>query len=184
MRSDFDNWMKFRVSDLKLLLKDAPFEWYLAGGYALDEFMKKRTREHDDIDILLDIKYIKEVLGFFKQYQIFIARDGNLLENKNNILSSDSLWISKDKFSPFFLEIMLFESKDGDWIYKRNRDIRRPIDSFYFISNEIKVIEPEIQLLYKMNSNNVRNKDLLDYENVYSKLSEEQRIWLDKILNN
>ncbi|WP_414052393.1 nucleotidyltransferase domain-containing protein [Macrococcus animalis] len=180
LRNDFNNWMKFRVFELILFMENAPFEWFLAGGHALDEFVKYRIREHKDIDILIDIKNVDEVLDYFKGYQIYIARNGKLIDvDEVDIVITDSLWIAEDKASPFFLEVLFFESDYGEWIYKRNRDIRRFIDSIYFISNGIRVIQPEIQLLYKMNSSNVRDKDLLDYEVVYAKLSDDQREWLD-----
>lgn len=180
MRNDFNNWKKFRVFELILLMNDASFDWFLAGGHALDEYLKYRIREHEDIDILIDIKNVYKILDYFNNYQIYIARNGKLIDVEGvDILIPDSLWIAEDKTSPFFLEVMFFESIDGEWIYKRNRDIRRSLDSIYFISNGIKVIQPEIQLLYKMNSSQVRDKDLLDYKAVYPKLSDDQREWLD-----
>ncbi|MCU7557089.1 nucleotidyltransferase domain-containing protein [Macrococcus capreoli] len=183
MRNDLNNWKKFRVFELTLLMKDASFDWLLAGGHALDEFLKFRIREHEDIDILIDIKNVDEVLDYFKDYQIYIARNGKLIDVDGvDILLTDSLWVAEDEVSPFFLEVLFFESDNGEWIYKRNRDIRRSIDYSYFISNGIKVIQPEIQLLYKMNSSNVRDKDLVDYEAVYTKLSDDQREWLDRFV--
>lgn len=52
----------------------------------------------------------------------------------------------------------------------------------YFIKNDMKIIQPEIQLLYKMNSSSVREKDLCDYHNVYPVLEERQKEWLDSVL--
>ncbi|WP_414055141.1 nucleotidyltransferase domain-containing protein [Macrococcus equi] len=184
MRTDYDNWSKFQIFKLDLLMQDAPFDWYLAGGYALDEFVKYKIREHEDIDILVDIKDIQKIIEFFNEYQIYVARSGQLKTIYcNDMSTSDSLWVAKDRKSPFSLEILFFELSDDKWIYRRNKNVCRSIESIYFVSNNIKIIQPEIQLLYKLGSSNLRQKDIQDYEAVYPKLSEEQRIWLDEKLD-
>ncbi|MGK0575969.1 nucleotidyltransferase domain-containing protein [Macrococcus capreoli] len=184
MRTDYDNWSKFQILKLDLLMQDAPFDWYLAGGYALDEFVKYKIREHEDIDILVDIKDINKILEYFDNYQIYVARNGCLKEiSIIDMSTSDSLWVAKDSKSPFFLEILFFESIDETWIYKRNKNICRSIESIYFVSNNIKILQPEIQLLYKLGSSKVRQKDIQDYEAVYPRLSTEQRNWLETNLD-
>ncbi|MCG7419678.1 hypothetical protein MHJ97_04430 [Macrococcus epidermidis] len=181
MRTDFNNWQLLSIESLKQIMHDADFDWYLAGGIALDEFLGRKTRNHEDIDILVNFKYLERILDFFKNYKVYTARNGSLsLSLFNEVHSTDSLWIAKDDEESFIIQILFFEEEAGHWIYKRNAAVRKKIENIYFVKNDMKIIQPEIQLLYKMNSSNVREKDLDDYHNIYPVLEEKQRAWLDQ----
>lgn len=181
MRTDFNNWQLLSIASLKQIMHDADFDWYLAGGIALDEFLGRRTRDHEDMDILVNFKYLECILDYFKNYRIFTARNGSLsLSLFNEINFTDSLWIAKDDEESFIIEILFFEEEAGHWVYKRDNAIWKRIEDIYFVKNDMKIIQPEIQLLYKMNSSNVREKDLYDYHNVYPLLEERQRAWLNQ----
>lgn len=183
MRTDFNNWQLLSIESLKQIIQDAAYDWYLAGGIALDEFLGRKTRDHEDIDILVNFKYLERILDYFNSYKVYTARNGSLsLSALNNIKSTDSLWITKDENESFIIEILLFEEEEGHWIYKRDNAVRKKIEDIYFDKNDMKIIQPEIQLLYKMNSSNVREKDLYDYHNVYPVLEERQKAWLDSVL--
>lgn len=181
MRTDFNNWQLLSIESLKQIMHDADYDWYLAGGIALDEFLGRRTRDHEDMDILVNFKYLERILDYFKNYKVYTARNGSLsLYALNNIKSTDSLWIAKDDIESFIIEILFFEEEAGHWIYKRDNSVRKKIEDIYFVKNDMKIIQPEIQLLYKMNSSSVREKDLYDYQNVYPVLEERQKEWLDQ----
>lgn len=183
MRTDFNNWQLLSIESLKQIMQDADYDWYLAGGIALDEFLGRKTRDHEDIDILVNFKYLERILDYFNSYKVYTARNSSLsLSALNNIKSTDSLWITKDENESFIIEILLFEEEAGHWIYKRDNAVRKKIEDIYFDKNDMKIIQPEIQLLYKMNSSNVREKDLYDYHNVYPVLEERQKAWLDSVL--
>ncbi|QYA44094.1 hypothetical protein KYI13_08425 [Macrococcoides bohemicum] len=183
MRSDLNNWQLLSIESLKQIMHDADYDWYLAGGIALDEFLGRRTRDHEDMDILVNFKYLERILDYFKNYKVYTARNGSLsLYALNNIKSTDSLWITKDENESFIIEILFFEEEAGHWIYKRNDAVRKKIEDIYFVKNDMKIIQPEIQLLYKMNSSNIREKDLDDYHNIYPVLEEREKAWLDSVL--
>lgn len=181
MRSDFNNWELLSIASLKQIMHDADFDWYLAGGIALDEFLGRKTRDHEDMDILVNFKYLERILDYFNIYKVYTARNGSLsLSLFNEIDSTESLWIAKDENESFIIEILFFEEEAGHWVYKRDNAVRKKIEDIYYDKNDMKIIQPEIQLLYKMNSSNVREKDLYDYHNVYPLLDEKQREWLDQ----
>ena len=39
------------VLEVARLMRGFPRPWYIAGGWAIDLFMRRETREHDDIDV-------------------------------------------------------------------------------------------------------------------------------------
>lgn len=184
MKTHLNNWELLSIASLKHIMHDADFDWYLAGGIALDEFLGRKTRDHEDTDILVNFKYLERILDFFKNYKVYTARNGSLsLSALINIKSTDSLWIANDENESFIIQILFFEEEAGHWVYKRDNTIRKRIEEIYFVKSDMKIIQPEIQLLYKMDSSDVREKDLYDYHNVYPVLEERQKAWLDQYVN-
>ncbi|MBO9666233.1 MAG: hypothetical protein J7501_05415 [Bdellovibrio sp.] len=69
---------------------------------------------------------------------------------------------------------MLCDFENDEWVYRRNKEIRGPISEFGWITPDgIRVISPEIQLLYK--SRGFRGKDLIDLKNCLQRFSPAQK---------
>lgn len=47
------NWKPLSVKQVKTVFKPFKHQWWIAGGWAIDLFLKKQTRPHDDIDVLV-----------------------------------------------------------------------------------------------------------------------------------
>ncbi|ANC77601.1 hypothetical protein ABE65_012655 [Fictibacillus phosphorivorans] len=76
---------------------------------------------------------------------------------------------------------MILDSENDYWIYKRNGTIRRKLtDIDLKTSAGVPYIKPEIQLLYKGGSSVIREKDMVDLENVLPLLKDTSREWLRK----
>jgi Aminoglycoside-2''-adenylyltransferase len=50
---ELDNWHPPSLAGLGELLRDAPFPWWIAGGWAIDLFVARPTRAHHDLDVEL-----------------------------------------------------------------------------------------------------------------------------------
>lgn len=75
--------------------------------------------------------------------------------------------------------MMLVETEQQSWIYRRDKSIRREIEDIFLRTNEeIPYLRPEIQLLYKGGSANVRVKDFKDLQIMLPYLLPEQKDWL------
>ena len=46
-------WQAYSISEVKQLLKNAAFPWWIAGGLAIELFVGRALRPHADIDVLL-----------------------------------------------------------------------------------------------------------------------------------
>lgn len=53
MRTDISNWMPLTVSEINEIFSVIPIRWCIAGGWALDLHLRKQTREHSDIDVII-----------------------------------------------------------------------------------------------------------------------------------
>lgn len=178
---DFDNWCPLSVKEIAVALRN--LEWILAGGFALEEFVGKPYRKHADIDVLIERKDQKLLTNYIDASRIFVAEDSKLkLFEKDKYYDSpiQDIWILSEDFSRWCLQIMLYDTEDDFWIYKRNKNIKLPQNELFWIKNGIKIIKPEIQLLYK--SNNVRPKDEYDFETIEKELSQKSKRWLNDAL--
>lgn len=84
------------------------------------------------------------------------------------------------------IEILLNESKDDCWIYRRDSRIQRKMKKTILTTAEgIPYLSPEITLLLK--SKNPEPKDETDFRNIVNFLDDEQKAWLQtslKLLNS
>lgn len=155
--------------------------WAIAGGWAIDLFLGKVTRDHDDIEIVL---YRQDQLGI-QEY----LNDWNFKKVQNGIVIP---WERNEHLVPPVhetyaekvtekIEILLNESDAEHWLYRRDTRIKRELSkAFLTTNNGIPVLSPEIALLYK--SKNPRPKDEMDFRNMYEYMSMQQKLWLQDSL--
>jgi hypothetical protein len=177
----YENWKSWSVE--KIAQTFAGLEWILAGGFALELFVGKNYRNHTDIDILLKREDQKELLKYIEKSKIFVAENGKLLSFEEKLFYKfpvQDIWILNEDFSAWCLQIMLYDVEDGFWIYKRNKNIKVEYDCLFWEKDGIKLIKPEIQLLYK--SKSIRPKDEEDFQIVSKKLDENAKKWLNNTL--
>jgi hypothetical protein len=182
---DETNWAPVTVSEALQIFRGAGIQWWIAGGWALDLYLGKQTRPHEDTDILILRKDQLAIQEHLRDWQLFKTHQPGLaLWSMNEYLCSpvNSVWARRDDGSPWAFEIMLMETDGDDWIYRRQPSIRGSLAALGMRSEEgIPYLAPEIQLLYKCRQG-YRPKDLQDAKAIIPYLSAERREWLLKCL--
>ncbi|HEX3948253.1 MAG TPA: hypothetical protein VHW95_00215 [Steroidobacteraceae bacterium] len=158
--------------------------WWIAGGWAIDLFLRKQTRIHLDLDVGVLRRDLTEILSMLKSWEIFEAKDGALSPLADGILPRsevNSLWCRRSSDGPWMLELMLDDAEGENWVYRRDREVRQRLrDALCPDASGILHLAPEIQLLYK--SKSVRPKDEADFRLTLPHLGAEARQWLLKSL--
>jgi hypothetical protein len=179
MKDDL-KWERLELNSLKTLLNSVLVPWWVAGGLAIDLFLKRETRTHDDLDIVINRADQLKFISALKDWDLRATDPpGSLLPLKGEEASpnANAIWCREDETAPWRFEILLAPFSQSEWIYRRVSDIRGPIDSFGWQTSEnIRVISPEIQLLYKSKAR--RQKDEVDFQNCLPLLSSKQKNWL------
>jgi aminoglycoside-2''-adenylyltransferase len=161
-----------------LTANDIP--WAVAGGWSLDLFIGRQTREHADLDLAIwraDQHRLRAALA--PDWAPEVVDNGVLRPwNADEWLSLPiheihALPVSSTK-PP--LELLLNERDDTAWIYRRNTQVRRELDRAILVRDTIPFLSPEIVLLYK--SKAPRPTDEADFRVALPALSAEQRAWL------
>jgi hypothetical protein len=165
----------------------APF--YFAGGWAIDLHLGRVTREHHDIDTLVmrrDHLLLHKALRGLTVKKIIPHPDG-MPPNRGTIVE----WPQGERLelpvhqvnayragesAPAF-QVMLGESSDGEWIFRRNPEVRMPLArmGFYPLWG-LPYLAPEIVLLFK--AKHLEQRDRVDFENAIPALSADARAWL------
>lgn len=176
-------WQPLSVDEVQGIFSPIPIQWWIAGGWALDLYLDRITREHDDIDVvILRSQHLLLQRYLASDWEGYKAFKGKLTPwKKNEKLDShfDHLWFKKKRESSWAFQVMIIDSENDYWIYKRNGTIRRKLtDIDLKTSEEVPYLKPEIQLLYKGGSSLIREKDILDLENALPTLDDESREWL------
>jgi hypothetical protein len=187
MRTDIDNWMPITVTEINEMFTEIPITWCIAGGWALDLHLGKKTREHSDIDVVI---YREEQRILYqslkKDWMLYKAQNGKLKpwEDGEFLTSINDVWLSKNTDSPWSFQIMLVDSENNEWIYRREKSIKRAKNKIFLRTNEgIPYIKPEVQLLYKAGSSKIREKDYKDFQNILPLLVSKEKEWLKSSLN-
>ena len=174
-------WMPLGIDNLARLLEKIGIPWWISGGWALDLYLGKQTRPHEDTDILILRKDQLIMQEYLQDWQLFKTHQPNLaLWPVGEYLHSpvNSIWVRQGEGEPWVFEIMLMETEGDEWVYRRLPSIRGPITALGLQTNEgVPYLAPEIQLLYK-GRHQYRPKDMEDLQAVLPYLPDCQRQWL------
>jgi hypothetical protein len=169
---------RLRAAREILTANDIP--WAVAGGWALDLFLGRQTREHADFDLAIwraDQRRLRAALT--PNWMPVVADNGVLrpwmsdewLPLPIHEIHARSLNREGDS-----LELLLNERDDTAWIYRRDSQVRRELDRAILVRETIPFLAPEIVLLYK--SKSPRPTDEADFRAALPKLAAEPRAWL------
>jgi hypothetical protein len=166
------------------IMRDFDRPWFVAGGWAIDLFLNRITREHSDIEI-----------GIYRQDQQRLQKYlPHWSLDKAVTTPGSSEWISWQPNEELRLpihqirakrkvgrleeiEFFLNECRNESWLSRRHADLGRPREEVSLISAVgIPILAPEIQLLFK--AKNTRTKDKSDFEETIVKMNRPQRAWL------
>ncbi|HKY55294.1 MAG TPA: hypothetical protein VJM08_13345 [Anaerolineales bacterium] len=180
--TDFDE-----VIQVTKLLADYDRPWAICGGWAIDLFLNRVTRPHKDVDFAIlrkDQLIIQEYL-LSRGWTLEKAINGQLVpwqKSERIDLPIHTIWCKNPNACPDFVELLFNEVDEGDFRFRRDTSIRRPIEKMIISSaSGIPILAPEIVLLYI--SMNVEMLPYVgDFKNVLPHLSNEARDWLTTAL--
>lgn len=152
--------------------------WFICGGWALDLHLAVKTRPHRDVDLGVFRHQQFELQKHLAGWRLSTVKDGRDQPWKNgemlNLPQHEIRAVQRGQS----LEILLNESVDNQWVYRRDRSIRHSHPILW--SASIPYLAPEIVLLYK--SKSPRPQDELDFQLGHSTLDRRARQWLAEAL--
>ena len=160
------------------LFAGAPFAWWIAGGWST-EFEAEPQRTHEDLEVGIARSDLAAVREWLSDYHLWDVHEGALrfLWPETSVPDDhEQLWVRRDGYSPWLMDLMLTPIERGTWFYKRDRRLTRPMDELFVVRDGVPYQRPEITLLYKARRR--EEKDEQDFERIVPLLSAEDRAWL------
>jgi hypothetical protein len=186
----FGLWQPWRPEEVVSFFSTLTVPWWIAGGWALDLFLGVQTREHEDLDILFLRRDQHKIRARLQGWDVQEAHPELLpaswpfQEWKQNVLlpaSVHDIWCRPDARGPWAFQLMVTDSSDDQWIFRRTAQIRGSLSALGRVTGDgIPYLAPEIQLLYK--AKGLRPKDKADFASVLPSLDRESRSWLAQSL--
>ena len=165
--------------------------WSLCGGWAVDAWLGRETRDHGDVDISIFEGDLPELFGHLDGWQL-IAHDrhvqgdttepwnGRPLARPAHIhgrFSNASLPERLDAAAGFDLDIQIDASSGDDFIASRKHNITLPLGVCTQQSGwGLPTLTPPLLLFYKAKL--PRSHDEQDFRALLPHLTDEQRNWL------
>ena len=182
MAAELGPWQPLSVAELVAALADARTIWWLAGGWALDLFLGRETRTHDDIDVQILRAHHVQVRAVLAGWDLHAADPPGTLRpwpvGEELPAHVHDIWCRRSPADPWAFQLMIADTSGEDWVYRRDPRIRRPVIELSgpTSTSTLRVLSPDVQLLYK--SKGLRPKDQQDFDAVLPALTLGQKGWL------
>ena len=181
LSTDYGPWSPASLAEIRDLLDSAPFRWWVAGGHALELHVGHAWRDHADTDVGSSRADAQSVHQWLHHFDLNIAANGRLKPWDGRPLieadAENNVWVRRELASPWWFDMIIGDGDDANWIYRRNRSVRRPWDQAVLTGSDgTPYLAPEIQLLFK--SKGLRPKDQADAEVVIPVLDADRQKWL------
>jgi hypothetical protein len=169
---------------VKRLFARVRFSWWLAGGWALDQLAGGQTRPHADIDVLVLRPDAARVRAHLADWDLHVADPpgaGTLRPwgvDEDLPAELHDIWCRHAVGDPWRMQVMIDDVDGDDWVYRRDRRVRRPVQSLTGRASApgLPVLSAEVQLLYK--SRLRRDKDETDVTRFAPLLTPTESAWL------
>jgi hypothetical protein len=178
-------WEPLSPKDVLAIMRGFRSPWWVCGGSALDLFIGRETRRHDDLDVAVLRRDQALLRSHLRRWDLRYATPEHTLE------SWDGSWLappihgiwarrSTDQHAAWACEFLLNEAADDEWVFLRDARIRRSLASVGSERDGIPYLRPEIVLLYKASEPSPKNE--ADFTAAAGQLPDAATAWLTAAL--
>lgn len=178
-------WEPLHPQELNSLLDGFAGSWWVCGGWALDLFLNRETRRHDDLDVAVLRDDQHALFRHLQAWDLRYATPEHTLEQwdgRRLDLPIHGIWARRlaNPLAAWTCEFLLNERAARDWVYRRDDAIKRPLDEIGHTRDGVAFLRPEIVLLYKVGEPSPKNNR--DFAEVRPHLSDQAASWLGDAL--
>jgi len=161
------------------LFDGAPFRWWVAGGWSV-ELGDIPRRFHEDLEVAVSRADLVALRDWLRDYHLWDTPQGGIHHLAPGVdlpADHEQIWVRRDAYSPWVLDLMLTPVEGDTWLYKRDARVSRHLDEVVrFGSDGVPFQRPEITLLFKARRR--WEKDEADFAAIIPGLAPADRAWL------
>ncbi len=179
--AEVNSW--YSPESARELLEPVASPWWVAGGSAIDLFLQRVTRDHEDLDLAILRRDEGTFRRLLQDWQLWPSLGEGRLDPAPLQAGSpvppdrDAVWCRRTPESRWAFELLISGTDGDEWIFKRNAAIRVPIARLGLTTaGGVPFLRPEVVLLFK--AKGMRARDRADFDQVVGHLNSEVRQWL------
>lgn len=155
--------------------------WWIAGGWAVDLFVGRTTRAHEDLDVVILRRDEQRVRARLPELEFHAGHGDGVIEPQplpaHEPAPGRVLWARPTGSAAWSFEFLLAESEGDEWVFTRDARVRRPLTQLGALdARGIPFLAPEVVLLYKAKAR--RPVDELDLATALPRMTPQQVAWL------
>lgn len=168
--------------------------WWVAGGWALDLFLGRKTRPHADLELSVLAADQAVLFEHLAGWDLRLAAPGASLpawDGSRIRPPFHQVWARRgpgrpsdaEEFAadPTMLGFLLEQGTRDRWVFRRHPVISRPLDQVGATTVDgVGFVRPEVALLFKAKA--PRFKDQRDFDRILPRLDRAARSWLASAL--
>ena len=151
--------------------------WYVAGGWAIDLYLGRKTRDHEDIEIAIPRTQFPALRRCLAGFELYQALDGAVTPVGSGEPEAHQVWVCDPAVRVWRMDTFLEPGDAQTWVSHRDERVR--LDRGEAVSRDadgIPYLRPQYVLLAK--ARHTRDKDEADLASVLPTLDGEVRAWL------
>ena len=180
-----DNWAPWHPSEVARRLSAISRPWCVVGGWALDLWHGRQTRDHDDLEITIlreDFSLFRQALADMTFYTVDDGRFERLPQDEEPPPHIAQIWCFDASAGRWRVDLMIEPGERDLWVCKRCPAIRRPRAEMVAVTpDRIPYLRPAAVLLFK--AKHRRDKDQADFVRALPHLPQAERLWLRDCLD-
>ena len=177
MHPDDAEWDAWTPHETARRLAGVEAPWAVAAGWAIDLFLGRETREHEDLEIAVPADRFGEVAAALSELDFHVVGPATAepVETAGALFETHHQTWGLDRAANVWRIDVFREPHDGDhWLARRDESIRLPyVALIEHTADGIPYVRPEVALLFK--AKQARPKDETDLAAVLPHLSAERR---------
>jgi hypothetical protein len=180
-----DAWSAWHPRELAQRLAGISRPWCVVGGWALDLWHGRQTRDHGDLEFTVlreDIAVFRAALPGMNFYTVGNGIVEYLASDASPPAGISQVWCEDIVERCWRVDMMIEPGTPETWVYKREPEITRPRSEMVAQTPDgVAYLKPAAILLFKAKYQ--RDKDEADFANALPKLEPAERVWLKACLD-
>jgi len=163
MRWDAAEWRPLRPEEAARRFAELDVPWAVAAGWAIDLFVGRERREHEDLEVAIPADALETVAARLPDLELWVPDgSGTLVPLADGDLDeTHQTWALDTAANEWRIDLFREPSAGDEWVCRRDARIRLAYDALIEHSADgVPYVRPEVVLLFK--AKQARAKDEAD----------------------